>query len=140
MNPSAEETGRRGRDKHVQAKKRILLVDDNQSVRRLIAEWLKEELDLAVCGEAQNCREAFESVATQEPDLAIVDISLKGENGIDLIKALRPRYPNLPFIVYSGHEDQWHREAAHEAGARGYVVKTEAAGTLLSEIRRVLAT
>ncbi len=118
--------------------KRILIVDDYEPMRRLAAEWLKEETDLMVCGEAENCSQALESIASQRPDLAIVDISLDGENGIDLIKAIRPRHPRLPVIVHSSYDDRRHRNAAYEAGAQGYVVKRDAAVSLLTEVRRVL--
>lgn len=120
-------------------KTRVLLVDDHPMIRRGLAGLINEDPDLMVCGEAGNSRGALEMVAEVEPHLAIVDISMEERNGIELIKEFRARHPHVRVLVLSMHEEEIYAERALRAGASGYVMKGEAAGTVMEAIRRVLA-
>ena len=91
-----------------------------------------------VCGEAEEAPKAFDAIATLQPDVAVVDISLKGGNGLELIKNVKARFPNLPLLVLSMHDESLYAERALRAGGLGYIMKEEAIGNLLNAIRRVL--
>lgn len=108
-------------------------------IRRGLAGLIREDSNLTVCGEAGNSRQALEMVAKVEPHLAIVDISLEQRNGIDLIKELRAQHPNVRVLVLSMHDEEIYAERALRAGASGYVMKGEAAATVMDAIRRVLS-
>jgi len=108
-------------------------------IRRGLAGLINEGTDLMVCGEAGNSRGALEMIAEVEPHLAIVDISMEERNGIELIKELHARHPHVRVLVLSMHEEEIYAERALRAGASGYVMKAEAAGTVMEAIRRVLA-
>ncbi len=118
---------------------RILVVDDHPIMRAGLAQLIAEEPDLAVCGEAADAHGALEAVETLQPDLAIVDITLKDSSGIDLIKDLRVRRPKLPVLVLSMHDEMFYAERALRAGARGYVTKSEVADRIIEAVRKVLA-
>jgi len=119
-------------------KSKVLLVDDHPILRRGIADLINSENNLEVCGEAGNMQDAF-SLATQlKPDLAIIDVSLDGNNGIELMKNLTSRSPNLPLIAYSMHDESIYAERALRAGAKGYVMKQAAPELLLEAISQVL--
>src|SRR6266481_399007 len=120
-------------------KTRVLLVDDHPILRRGLAELINQQADMMVCGEAEDSPRAFEAISTLNPDVAVVDISLKGSNGIELIKNVKARYPDLPILVLSMHDEALYAERALWAGGRGYVMKEEASEGLLTAIRRVLA-
>ena len=89
-------------------------------------------------GRPENARNAFAKLETTEPDLVVVDISLPGANGIEFIKSLKARFPDLPVMVLSMHDEALYAERALRAGARGYIMKQESADQLLSAIRTVL--
>jgi DNA-binding NarL/FixJ family response regulator len=120
------------------AKARILLVDDHPVLRLGIADLIRSEASLEVCGEASSLSEAYQLVARLKPDLVIADISLEGNSGIELIKELTYRWETLPVLAYSMHDEQIYAERSLRAGARGYVMKQHAAETLLQAIHRVL--
>src|SRR5881296_495164 len=84
---------------------RILLVDDHPMIRERLTEVVQRERDLSVCGEAEDRQRALELVQTARPDLAIIDLTLKSSHGLDLIKDLRVRYPNLMILVLSMHDE-----------------------------------
>jgi DNA-binding NarL/FixJ family response regulator len=117
---------------------RVLIVDDHPIVRERLAELINEEPDLMVCGEAEDGRTALEAVATTNPDVATIDISLKDSYGIELVKELKLRHPSLLTIVLSMHDESLYAERALRAGARGYVTKQEASKKIVSAIRQVL--
>jgi len=119
--------------------RRILLVDDHPLVREGLAEVLGREIDLVVCGEAEDRQQALELITTTQPHLAIVDLALKRSNGLELIKDIRVRYPNLPVLVVSMHDEALHAERALRAGASGYIAKAEAATQVVQAVRKVLA-
>ena len=120
------------------AKARVLLVDDHPVVRRGLALMIDAESDLAVCGEADDFEHALESVARLTPEVAVVDISLSGRSGIDLIKELRNKAPELPILVLSMHDESLQAERALRAGAKGYIMKREATANVIGAIRHVL--
>lgn len=117
---------------------RVLLVDDHPILRRGLAQMINAEPDLMVCGEAEDAPKAFEAAGALQPDIAIVDISLKNGNGIELIKNLKARYPELPTLVLSMHDESLYAERALRAGSLGYVMKEEAIEQVLVAIRHVL--
>lgn len=121
------------------AKTRVLLVDDHPMVRRGLAALVAEEPDLMVCGEAGDVPTARELAASAKPDLAIIDIELKGYDGLELIKELHSRHPHIRFLVLSMHEEEIYAERALRAGSTGFVKKADAADTVMTAIRRVLA-
>ena len=121
------------------AKYRVLLVDDHPLLRKGLAELINQEPDLMVCGEAEEPPKAFEAVGSLNPDVALVDISLKGGNGLELVKNLKARYPDLPLLVLSMHDETLYAERALRAGSLGYIMKEEAIEKVLTAIRRVIA-
>src|SRR6266567_6018814 len=122
----------------VPAKKRVFLVDDHPIVRERLAELIGQETDLEVCGEAEDAIGALKAIQAQRPDIAIVDITLKDTYGIELIKDLKDRCPNLPVLVLSMHDESLFGERAIRAGAKGYLNKQEATKKVISAIRTVL--
>ncbi|MEN6616440.1 MAG: response regulator transcription factor [Syntrophorhabdus sp.] len=119
-------------------KRKILIVDDHPILRKGLALVINQELDLAVCAEAENAQQAIESIEKDIPDMAIVDISLPGIDGIELIKELRMRHKDIPVLVVSMHDETLYAERSLRAGARGYIMKQEALDKLLIAIRKVL--
>lgn len=119
--------------------RRILLVDDHPLLRQGIAQMVNDEPDLKVCAEAEDRPSAMEAVGRTAPDLAVIDLSLKDQSGIELIKDLRVRYPEVQILVLSMHEESIYAERVLRAGARGYIMKREASDKVLDAIRRVLA-
>lgn len=99
---------------------------------------INEEDDLTVCGESSTAPEALLQIDSLKPDIAIVDVSLQGASGIDLTKSIKERFPPLPVLVLSMHDETLYAERAIRAGARGYVMKQEAADTVLKAIRTVI--
>jgi DNA-binding NarL/FixJ family response regulator len=119
-------------------KKKVLVVDDHPIVRERLAELINQEPDLNVCGEAEDAREALRAVDTLQPDVAIVDITLKDTYGIELIKQLKERHPKLPVLVLSMHDESLYGERALRAGAKGYLTKQEATKKVVTAIRSIL--
>jgi DNA-binding NarL/FixJ family response regulator len=119
-------------------KSRILVVDDHPLFREGMQQMIERTGSLTVCGEAANPAAALKAVAQLEPDLVLVDISLDGGDGIDLIKNLKEKYENLPILVISMHNESLYAERALRAGALGYVMKNEAARTVKAAILKVL--
>jgi PAS domain S-box-containing protein len=116
----------------------IVVVDDHPIVRQGLVQIINREEDLYVCGEARNADEAIKLVSQLKPHLVTVDVSLDGTSGIDLIKALRSRYPGLYHLVLSIYDEALYAERAISVGARGYVMKQEAPFTIIKAIRTVL--
>jgi len=124
--------------KEVIKKKRLLIVDDHPIVRQGITRLINYEEELVVCGEAGNAKEALEVVEKQKPDMVIVDISLKGRSGLELIKDIRMRFQDLPVLVVSMHDESLYAERVLRAGAKGYIMKQEPPEKVLNAIRQVL--
>ena len=120
------------------AKKRILVVDDHPIVRQGLALMINREPDLVVCGEAEEARGAMLVLASSRPDVQIVDISMTGPDGIDLLKNVRIHHPTLPVLILSMHDESVYAERALRAGANGYIMKQEATENVLVAVRRIL--
>lgn len=119
-------------------KNRIMIVDDHVIVRQGIAQLVNREPDLDVCQEAGDADSALAVLREQTVDLAIVDISLPGTSGIELVKLIRDAYPAIPVLVMSMHDEALYSDRAFRAGAKGYVMKQEATEKLLAAIRKIL--
>ena len=117
---------------------RVLLVDDHPILRQGLARLINEQKDLMVCGEFEEAAKALDSIDTTKPDAAIVDISLKGASGIELLKNIKVRFPQLLVLVLSMHDESLYAERALRAGASGYIMKQEATEQVLVALRRVL--
>ena len=120
------------------AKRKIFLVDDHPVLRDGLRRLLEAEPDLQVCGEAESARKAVDRIEATTPELAIIDISLPGPSGIELLKTLKVRFPALRMLVVSMHDEALYAERALRAGAKGYVMKQAPTEQLLTAIRRVL--
>lgn len=120
------------------AKKKVLIVDDHPMMRGGLAQVINNQTDLAVCGEAGDANEAMHLVESSKPDLAVVDISLEGKSGLELIKDLQALHPGLPILVMSMHDEALYAERVLRAGARGYVMKKAGGEAVLQAIRKVL--
>src|ERR1700756_789433 len=119
-------------------RRRIFLVDDHPLVREGLTNLINEQNDLIVCGEAEDSAGAITGIAKARPDVVLVDISLKNESGLELVKNLESQFPLVALIVLSMHEEALYAERALRAGARGYVMKRESTKSVLSSIHRVL--
>jgi DNA-binding NarL/FixJ family response regulator len=119
-------------------KKTVLLVDDHPLVRRGLTISISDQPDLTVCGEAATIAEALKAAHQHNPDIAIVDLSLGAEDGLDLIKDLAIRSPKTRVLVLSMHPDSVYAERALRAGAMGYVMKQAAAKSVIDAIHQVL--
>jgi DNA-binding NarL/FixJ family response regulator len=116
----------------------VLLVDDHPMVRQMLAHLIAQEPDLAVSGEADNINQAMQMIRRSPPDIAVVDITLKGSSGLELIKNLKAEEIDVPVLVLSMHDEALYAERAFRAGARGYVTKSEDSEVVMAAIRRVL--
>ncbi len=130
--------GRPGRGRPGPHAQKILIVDDHPVVRRGLRELLSREPGLEVCGEAETGPDAIRLVESLSPDLVIVDISLKEGSGIDLIKRLHARFPDVRTLVASMHDEGLYADRALQAGALGYVSKQEPAEKMVEAVRLVL--
>lgn len=117
---------------------KIYLVDDHPLMRKGIAMTLDLEMDFEVCGQAESAEEAISDIPQKKPDIVVVDISLPGMNGIELIKHLKAQNPELLMLVVSRHDEDMYAERAIKAGARGYLMKMEAGEVIVNAIRRIL--
>src|ERR1017187_4795338 len=125
-----------GRDN---ARIRILIVDDHPLVRESLKKIIQGEPDLIVCGEAEDREQALEIVSASRPRLAIVDLTLKHSHGMELIKDLRERFPEVQSLVLSMHDEMIHAERAIRLGSRGYISKQEVPAKILLAIRKILS-
>jgi DNA-binding NarL/FixJ family response regulator len=128
-----------GVKKQAKSKARVFLVDDHAIVRDGLAQLIQREADLEVCGEAASAEEAVEALSKCRADIAIVDISLGGANGIELIKNLKALDHDLRVLVLSMHDETHYAERALRAGATGYVMKRAGREQILQAVRKVLS-
>jgi DNA-binding NarL/FixJ family response regulator len=119
-------------------KYRVLLVDDHPIVRQGLALLIDRETDLSVCGEAEGAHSAFHAITTLRPDVVVLDISLNGPDGLDVLKEIRAKTATLPVLILSMHDESIYAERAMRAGANGYIMKQEATEKVLVAIRRIL--
>jgi DNA-binding NarL/FixJ family response regulator len=120
------------------AKQQILLVDDHPVVCEGLAQRINVEPDLEVCGRVHDGHSALDAIEKLRPHIAVVDIALGAGSGVELIKDIKVRYPHLPALVLSMHDEELYAERSLHAGARGYVMKQEETAVLLRAIRQVL--
>jgi len=122
----------------VEQKKRIFIVDDHPIVREGLSLMMNREPDLMVCGEAEEAASALQGITATRPDFLIIDISLNGPDGLDLLKSIRIRFPHIPVLILSMHDESIYAERALRAGAHGYIMKQEATEKVLVAVRQIL--
>ena len=120
------------------ARSKVFVVDDHPIVRQGLALLINQQPDLVVCGEAEEAQGALQSIVSCQPDILIVDISLNGPDGLELLKAVRARHVVLPVLILSMHDESIYAERALRAGANGYIMKQEATEIVLVALRRIL--
>jgi DNA-binding NarL/FixJ family response regulator len=120
------------------ARSRIMIVDDHPIFRKGLGQLINEETDMEVCGEAEDVPEAKRLLDKLKPDMVIVDLSLKGASGLELIRYIHDLTPGRPVMVISMHDETVYAERALKAGARGYIMKQEMTGKVVTAIRQVL--
>jgi len=116
---------------------RVLIVDDHPLIRKGVRALIDGQSDMTSCGEAASANEAQVQVDKTRPDIVVVDVSLPGNGGIELICDLKVRHPELPILVLSMHDEMLYAEQAMRAGAKGYVMKQEPPERLLAGLRAV---
>jgi len=119
-------------------KRKVFLVDDHPLVREWLTNLVNQQPDLAVCGETESAPRALQAIAAAQPDVAIVDISLKDSSGIELIKSLKLSHPDVAVLVLSMHDESLYAERALRAGAKGYIMKRETTRKVIEGIRQLL--
>jgi len=120
-------------------KKKVLLVDDHPVFRAGLASLVSLEADLMVCGEADNATQAMSAIERSQPDLILMDMSLPGKSGLELLKDVRAVYPQLPVLIISMHDETVYAERVLRAGGRGYIMKQAGPDKVITAIRKVLA-
>ena len=119
-------------------KKTVLVIDDHPLIRQGVAMLINQQEDMEVCGEAEDMHAAMQCIAQKRPDVVILDISLKGPDGLDLLKAIRTKDPGLPVLILSMHDEAIYAERALRARANGYIMKQEATEKVLVAVRRIM--
>jgi DNA-binding NarL/FixJ family response regulator len=125
-------------DNSAQQKSRVFLVDDHAMFREGLHQLIERDGTMIVCGDAANAAEALAGIRSTKPDVALVDISLGGDSGLDLIKTIKTEFEDLPVLVVSMHDEALYAERSIHAGAMGYVMKHEPAKTVKAAIAKVL--
>ena len=118
---------------------RVLVVDDHPAVRDAVRDTIQRHGDVTVCGESATAAEALAAVERDRPDVAIVDLSLADAHGLDLTKQITARFPEVRVVVFSMYDEFVYAERAIEAGAKGYVMKTEPVERLVEALRKAVA-
>ena len=119
-------------------KSKIFIVDDHPLVREWLTTLIDQTSDLVVCEGAEDADGALKGIARSRPDLAIIDLSLGGDSGIDLIRTIRQQFPKVAMVVLSMHDEHVYAERSIRAGARGYIMKRESTKKVIEAIREVL--
>jgi len=119
-------------------KRTVFLVDDHPIVRQGLTLLINQEPDLAVCGQAEEMYAALQAIQSFRPDIMIVDISLNGPDGLELLKNVRTKHSGMPVLILSMHDETIYAERALRAGANGYIMKQEATEKVLIALRRIL--
>jgi DNA-binding NarL/FixJ family response regulator len=117
---------------------RIYIVDDHPLVRQGLSQIVASEADMEICGEAEDSPAAIRGVGEANPDAIIVDISLKGANGLELIKNLKAIHEDIPILVFSMHDETIYAQRALRAGAKAYVMKKESPSKVVDAIRKII--
>src|SRR6476646_7247348 len=119
-------------------KKNVLVVDDHPLLRQGLALLINQQQDMQVCGEAEEAHAAMQAITQRRPDIMILDISLNGPDGLELLKSIRATDPDLPVLILSMHDEAIYAERALRARANGYIMKQEATEKVLVAVRRIL--
>jgi DNA-binding NarL/FixJ family response regulator len=122
----------------LRTRRTVLVVDDHPLLRQGLAMLINQQKDMQVCGEAEDVHAAMQVIAQKRPDIVIVDISLKGPDGLELLKSIRTTDPDLPVLILSMHDEAIYAERALRARANGYIMKQEATEMVLVAVRRIL--
>ena len=117
---------------------RVVLVEDHPMFREQLAQLINKEPGMTICAEADNVHDAFRLIESNQPDIAIVDLSLKGPSGLELIKNLKTKESDVPVLVLSMHDEALYAERVLKAGGRGYITKKEASKEVMTAICAVL--
>jgi len=117
----------------------VFIVDDHPLVRQGLTQVINAEPDMKVIGEAADSAKALQAIETHNPDVAIIDISLRGANGLELIKNIKAVASHLPILVFSMHDEAVYAQRALRAGARAYLMKQEPAEKIVTAIRRIMS-
>jgi DNA-binding NarL/FixJ family response regulator len=117
---------------------RVVIVDDHPLLRKGVGQLINAEKDMMVVGEAEDAAKALTVIETARPDVALIDISLGGASGIELLKNIKARFPRLQVLVLSMHDESVYAHRALRAGASGYIMKQEATEKVLTALRKVL--
>ena len=117
---------------------RVFIVDDHPLVRQGLAQIIGSQEDLEVCGEAEDSSSAMRGIDSAKPDVIIVDISLQGNNGLELIKNVKAIHERIPILVFSMHDESIYAQRALRAGAKAYVMKKESSEKIVEAIRKIL--
>lgn len=120
-------------------RKKILIVDDHPMMREGLRGVIAREPDMMVCGEAENAQQAAEAIVKHAPDLVLVDITLPGKSGLELVKDLKVMHPHLTVLALSMHDESLYAERMLRAGASGYITKQQPPEELVKAIRQVLS-
>jgi len=118
--------------------KQILIVEDHPLFRAMLVQLVNQQPGMTVCGEADNIRQALMLIEQTLPDAAIMDITLHGSSGLELIKDLKAQKLRLPVLVLSMHAERLYAERVLHAGAKGYISKEETPTEVVAAIRKVL--
>jgi DNA-binding NarL/FixJ family response regulator len=117
---------------------KVLLVEDHPMFREHLGQLIDRELGMSICGEADNIRDAMRLILETRPDIAIVDITLHGSSGLELLKDIKAQGLDLNVLVLSMHDEELYAERALRAGAKGYITKNEASTEVIEAIRCVM--
>jgi DNA-binding NarL/FixJ family response regulator len=120
------------------SRRRIFLVDDHPLVREGLTRLINQEADLCVCAEAEEAGQAYAEILRTQPDGVVLDLSLQGDSGLDLIKRLQSLARPPPILVLSMHDEAFYAERVLRAGALGYVMKRETSGKVIDALRQIL--
>lgn len=119
-------------------RKKVLIVDDHPIFREGLADLINRQEDMEVCGMAKDVPHTLKALEKLRPDVVTVDISLQDVSGLELMKDIRVRFPDLPMLALSMHQESFYAERAIRAGAKGYITKQEASKKVIAAIRKVL--
>jgi DNA-binding NarL/FixJ family response regulator len=122
-----------------EARAKVVLVEDHPMFREQLAHLINKQPDMSVCAEVDNTTDGLAAILREKPALAIVDITLKGSSGLELLKDLRAQESKVPVLILSMHAESLYAERALRAGANGYITKEEASAKVMTAIRQVLA-
>lgn len=117
---------------------KVLLVEDHPMFRDHLAQLIRRDLGMVICGETDNIRDAMQLISQQKPDIAIVDITLRGSSGLELLKDIKAQGISLDVLVLSMHDEDLYAERALRAGAKGYITKNEASSEIINAIHCVM--